>query len=68
MFELGTGKMELMDYSEENLKNYLDKVTMIFEEKFQQFFPNNDKNLGIYHVLGDVLELVGKLKYLLSQN
>jgi len=56
-----------MDYSEENVKMFLNKAAHIFQEEFPMQFPNTPLNLGLYHTLGDILELINKAKYLNSQ-
>lgn len=66
-FTIGEGSIKLMDYSEESLMMYLDKIPKIFTEEFSTHFPENKENIGLYHTLGDILELISKLKYLLSQ-
>ncbi len=66
-FEVGKYKIELVDYSEINLKKYLDELTFLFTKEFKLYFPNTIENIDLYHIIGDILELVNKLKYLLSQ-
>jgi len=66
-FTLGSGEIKLVDYSDENLSSYLDETTRIFDEEFVKYFPKTAENEGIYHVLGDVMEEINKVKYLLSQ-
>ena len=66
-FSVGSGTMKLVDYSEDNLLTYLKEVSTIFEKDLPDLFPRTSENEGIYHVLGDILEIVQKTKYLLSQ-
>ena len=66
-FKVGKYKIELVDYSEINLKKYLDELTFLFTKEFKLYFPNTIENIDLYHIIGDILELVNKLKYLLSQ-
>jgi len=66
-FTIGSGTMNFKDYSEENLKMYLQKVPMIFGEYITKQFPNIPENAGIYHVIGDILEVINKMRYLMSQ-
>jgi hypothetical protein len=66
-FTLGKGKIDIMDYSEENVKMFLNKAAHIFQEEFPMQFPNTPLNLGLYHTVGDILELINKAKYLNSQ-
>ena len=66
-FKLGKCKIELVDYSDFNLKKYLDDITFLFTKEFKLYFPNTTENIDLYHIIGDILELVNKLKYLLSQ-
>jgi hypothetical protein len=66
-FTVGTHKIELVDYSGDNLKKYLTNVCDLFEKEFIEYFPNKFLNLGIYNILGDIVKLINKLKYILSQ-
>lgn len=65
---VGMGTINLMDYSPANLNLYLSKVEMLFTEDFAKHFDKNStENIGLYHTVGDILELISKLKYLLKQ-
>lgn len=67
VFSIGNGSIQIVDYSESNLKSFLEKLTSLFTSEFQKTFPETLENKGIYHTIGDILELISKLKYLLSQ-
>lgn len=64
---VGNQSIKLVDYSKENITKYLDEITNIFTQEFQSYFPNTQTNVGLYHILGDIVEVINKLKYLLSQ-
>ena len=64
---IGEGTIKLVDYSESNLQNYLKEITNIFTVEFTKYFPNTTENIALYHILGDLLEVINKLKYLISQ-
>ena len=66
-FSIGKGAIKLVDYSDSNIKMYLEKVTNVFTKEFPEYFEKNNDNIGLYHTIGDILELISKLKYLLSQ-
>lgn len=66
-FTLGKGRIDLMDYSPENVLMFLNKAGEIFQSEFPMQFPNVPLNLGLYHTVGDILELINKAKYLNSQ-
>ena len=66
-FTIGKGIINFVDYSKENLKMYLDRIASVFTKDFPQYFPESKENVGLYHKIGDILELISKLKYLLSQ-
>lgn len=66
-FTLGKGRIDLMDYSPENVLMFLNKASEIFQNDFSTQFPNTPLNLGLYHTVGDILELINKAKYLNSQ-
>lgn len=65
--QVGKGTIQLVDFSDDNLKNYLNKVTEIFNIKFKKVFPEMPENTDLYHIYGDIMELINKLKYLISQ-
>lgn len=64
---VGDGVLKLMDYSEENLQKYIREITTIFTYEFPMYFPDINENIAIYHILGDLLEVINKFKYLMSQ-
>ena len=63
----GNNSIEFVNFSEQALEDFCKKVKYILTEEFQKYVPNTPQNLGIYHVLGDIVELVNKTEYLLSQ-
>lgn len=63
----GNNSIEFVNYSEQNLEDFCMKVRYIFTEEFQKYFPDTNENAGIYHKLGDIVELINKTEYLLSQ-
>lgn len=65
--KVGNGIIQLKDYSEENLQEYLNKITEIFEVKFKRIFPETSANTDLYHIYGDIMEVINKLKYLIAQ-
>jgi len=67
LFTIGAGSMNFVDFSEENLKEFLMKTTNIFNKDFSNNFEKNKENDGLYHTVGDILQIIAKLKYLLSQ-
>jgi len=64
---VGEGIIKLTDYSEQSVQSYLKEVTNIFTTEFPKYFPNTTENTGLYHVLGDLIEVINKLKYLMAQ-
>lgn len=67
-FTVGNGEIKLVDYNDSNLKSYLIEAENLFTVEFQKLYPESDKkNLGLHHIVGDLIEEIGKLKYLLSQ-
>lgn len=66
-FKIAGSKIELVDYSEANLRKFCDEVYSFFVYDFKNYFPNNAKNIDLYHIVGDILEVVNKTKYLMSQ-
>ena len=67
-FKMGSGTLNLMDYSPENLKTFLNKAAKLFNVEALELCPEIKQDLGLSHTLGDVVEEINKLKYLLSQN
>ena len=66
-FKISNNKIELVDYSEANLKKFCDEVYSFFVYDFKNYFPNNASNIDLYHIVGDILEVINKTKYLMSQ-
>ena len=66
-FQIGKGQIELVDISETAIEEYKQKVTEIFEIDFPKLFPKTYENEVLYHIIGDILEEINKMKYLLSQ-
>lgn len=66
-FTIGDGSINLSDYSDKNLSMYLEKTSKVFMKDFPKIFPNNNENIDIYHIVGDILEVINKMRYLMSQ-
>lgn len=67
-FKLTSGTLNLMDYSPENLQTFIEKASKVFNVEATEICPEIKQNLGLSHTLGDVVETINKLKYLLAQN
>lgn len=66
-FTINGETIKLNNFSEDNFKDYLKNITNLFNVEFKKTFPNNNDNVDVYNTLGDILEIINKLKYLSSQ-
>lgn len=66
-FSVEQGSIKLVNYSKENLDKYLVDITEVFTKEVPKHFKDTLENSGLYHTLGDILEIISTLKYLLKQ-
>lgn len=64
---VGDNTIKLKDYSKENIKKYIREVSDIFNIEFHKYIPDTKENIAQHHILGDLLEIVNRFKYLMSQ-